>query len=252
MFESSDLRMTEWSVKSSTRAPVVTEPSVEADASASPHTTAANQSPGPHYGRSTPPKDYKVGIYNSRLVEIQDDWNAFEEYFVTVPTLDGEPAVIVRPWIPWFAPDQANLSFVALILNYMPLALFFVFGYLHPAAALDDDGALISATWELLRLSLGSYYWLCIKFNVIPYAYPYGGKPTDKYSRINYVKIMTRYSQFLMKVFLKADKTVLCSKDVRKRVKRFVFGGNENKLNKVCIIVIDFVTSYMCLMCRSY
>jgi len=245
MIESSDLGMFKWNEKISPEASEETEPSVEAEASASPHTTAANQSPGPHYGSSTPPEDYKVGTYNPRLVEIQDDWNDFEEYFVTVPTLDGEPAVIVRPWIPWFAPDQANLLLVALILNYMPLALFFVFGYLHPAAALDDDGALISATWELLRLSLGSYYWLCIKFNVIPYAYPYGGKPTDKYSRINYVKIMTRYSLFLMKVFLKADKTVLCSKDVRKRIKRFVF-GNENKLDKVCITMIDFDTYLIC------
>ena len=47
-----------------------------------------------------------------------------------------------------------------------------------PATIIDR-----SDSWELVHLSLGECFWLYYKLNIWPFAFPYGGKPTDVYSK---------------------------------------------------------------------
>lgn len=188
-------------------------------------------SPGSHYCSSTPPPNYKNGGFNEYLKSIWDAWLVFLAFAMTVPTLNGMPAIWVPPSMPWYAPDQASLVLVVLILNFMPTALFSVFGTQHPAEALlgDGSGELVSATWQLLHLALGLHYWRCIKLNIIPFVYPYGGKPWDVYSKANFARIMLAYSKFMLFVFAIPGISILCcSKAVLQRVKRYIFGTNTS------------------------
>ena len=97
------------------------------------------------------------------------------------------------------AHDQANLLFVMLWFNFCPERLVNALAKGHPA-----DGSLRSDCWELIYLSLGERFWFCCKFNIWPFAFPYGGTPTDVYSEEKYSppSINDRYSSKLSKFYL--------------------------------------------------
>lgn len=109
------------------------------------------------------------GIFNPVLVMIWTYWLAFQDFMLSIPTIDGLPVIVIAPMLPWFAKDQENLRLVMLWLHYCPLALAKLLGGRHPSAGMNSNGELLSATWELLRCSLGDHYWLCLPFIFFDY-----------------------------------------------------------------------------------
>ena len=111
-----------------------------------------------------------------------------------------------------------------LWLNFCPERLVNALAEGHPASALRTDGSLRSDCWELVHLSLGECFWLCCKLNIWPFAFPYGGKPTDVYSKENIALIEAAYAKFVRTVFSLSLKNVLGSKAVLEQVHK-LFGG---------------------------
>ena len=126
------------------------------------------------YGSSDAPDDWsdEDAGYNPIPVQIWAAWLPVLALLLSLPTLSGEPATIIGPWLSWYAPDQANLLFVVLWLNFCPERLVNALAEGHPASALRTDGSLRSDCWELVHLSLGGCFWLCCKLNIWPWHPP--------------------------------------------------------------------------------
>ena len=184
---------------------------------------------GPHSGSCTPPEDWDCegSSYNPTLVQIQSQWNEFLAFASEIPTRSGDPAVFIHPWLPWYAPVLTTI--LVLWLHFCPSSLENALDGRSPAGATFSDGTttLISSTWQLIHLALGPAYWSTVRLNIIPFEFPYGGQPTDVYSKENFALVMDEYHKFVLRVIHLADKSQFCSVGVRERFKKLL--GGEKK-----------------------
>ena len=161
----------------------------------------------------TAPEDWEAGNYRDELKEIYTAWLVFVVFLSAVPTLTGGCVIPIGIWLPWNDPDQKTLKLLMFILNFCPTSLVGPLKGRHPAAVRTLYDELLSATWEFVSLSIGpELYRRCGKMNATPFAYPYGGKPTDVFSKENVNAIMVEYAKVIKVVIKCCFKTMICSK----------------------------------------
>ena len=203
------------------------------------------------------PADWKTNSqkYHAINIAIWELWIVFYLFLITQITVHGktiDPSLICGPWLPWHLPPGAN--YVILILRYMPTSLANMIKGRHPSAATYANGALVSATWQLLHLSLGEAYWSCAKMNIIFCAFKYRGKLTDVYSPKTILNIMVEWSKFVMGVFsIEGIMIQICSRGVITDIIKHIFKGSKafNKYwskNKKKFFSLS--TDFLCLPCH--
>ena len=180
--------------------------------------------------RTCAPADWETNQqYHPANVAIWKLWLIFYFILISVDTVDGttiDPSLICGPWLPWHLAPNAN--YVILMLRYMPTRIANMISGRHPSAAMSTGGALISATWELLRLSLGGSYWSCAKVNFWFFAFPYRGKPTDVFPEESLDVLMDAWEDFVRELLaVPGIKIQLCSKGVFSDMKKWIFGGKQ-------------------------
>ena len=203
------------------------------------------------------PSDWKTNSqkYHKINIAIWQLWITFYIFLISQITVHGEtidPSHICGPWLPWHLPPGAK--YVILILRYMPTSLANMIKGRHPSAATYANGALVSATWQLLHLSLGKAYWSCAKMNIIFCAFKYRGKLTDVYSPTTILNIMVEWSKFVMGVFsIEGIMIQICSRGVITDIIKHIFKGSKafNKYwskNKKKFFSLS--TDFLCLPCH--
>ena len=180
--------------------------------------------------RTCAPADWKTNPkYHPANVEIWRLWVIFYLILIKLVTVDGttiDLSLICGPWLPWDLDPNAN--YVILMLRYMPTRIANMISGRHPSAAMTIGEALVSATWELLRLSLGDAYWSCAKINFWFFAFPYRGKPTDVFPEESRAIAMKARKDFVRGVLaIPGIKIQLCSKGVFSDMKKHTFGGKQ-------------------------
>ncbi len=176
-----------------------------------------------------PPDDWETSTqYNPSLVAIH---RAYLEFLksASIESLELVPGALlylVKPVLPWFAPDQHNLQLVALIMHYLTSTE--AQGYKNDASQhtshsiTSSDGFLRSSCWQLLRHSVGDegYFTNCVKLEVCPVAHPYGKDINHVFASEHEAKdLLVKYGKFLRIVVDVTSKVHLCSKTVVKKMK---------------------------------
>ena len=186
--------------------------------------------------RSCAPKDFDNGTYNKANVEIWKLWVKFYKEVMQVRTKTGDVIDLSQlsgPLLSWGLPMDKLCVF--LMLRYEPTRIANMIGNLHPAAAKDETDSLISATWNLLSLSLGSddqdesvFEEYCGKGNFWWFAYPYRGKPTDVYEQDDLDKLVIHWKEYILGLFNVTNIRVqLCSKGVETDIEKHIFDDNN-------------------------
>jgi len=185
---------------------------------------------GPHSGSCTPPKDWdrQGSNLNPTLIRVQSRFESFLEIASKMPTRSGNPAVFISPWLPWYVPNLTKV--MILWLHFCPSSLENVLKGRSPAGATWNESTttLISSTWQLIHLAMGPAYWATVKLNIVPFQFPYGGKPTDVFSKENHTLIMKEYCGFIIDAIDLADKSQFCSIGVREKFKMLLGGEVEH------------------------
>ena len=182
------------------------------------------------------PADWKTNSekYHAINIAIWELWIVFYVFLISQITVNGEtidPSLICGPWLPWHLPPGAK--YVILILRYMPTSLANMIKGRQPSAATYANGTLVSATWQLLHLSLGKAYWSCAKINIIFCAFKYRGKLTDVYYPTTILNIMVEWSKFVMGVFsIEGIMIQICSRGVITDIIKHIFKGSEETFNE--------------------
>ena len=175
------------------------------------------------------PLNFLTGGYDPRVVLIWVLWLTFYAFLITVDTLLGAPistSLIIGPVLNWDL--KADEILVITILRYCPGRILEATGGRHPAKAKNDSGDLVSATWNLLSLSLGSAYWKCAQMNFWFFAFAYRGSPLDVYKKEALLVLMGAYSLFLLSVFrIPGVKIFLCSRGVKTDIEKYFFKGKN-------------------------
>ena len=181
---------------------------------------------------STRPPDWnEPGRYDPRLAEVQEKWDECKNRMMDIPTIDGVPVPpFPDPWLPWIASMACGFKFFLLFLQYCPTSVWNFCGdrkggHMSPMAAMRADGSLRAATWNLLLLAYGQYYWHMAKANLISFVLKYKGKISDIYTTENYRELMAIYGEFLKFWLSKIDHVVICSRGALKNLQKMV--GDE-------------------------
>eukprot|EP00985_Skeletonema_marinoi_P003049 scaffold1268_cov133-Skeletonema_marinoi.AAC.4 len=132
----------------------------------------------------------------------------------------------IRPFPP-NVPKQnvKNGKNVSCALHYCPLTVGNFCSGGHASSEVNGNGDFISETWGVVCAALTpEAYEFVVKFNLIPFEFPYEGNPQDVFQSVDdYNKVMREYTRtFLQEAIELSDHTAFLSKCVGKKAKQLL------------------------------
>ena len=168
------------------------------------------------------PEDWDTSTeYNPALVAI---YRAYLEFLKNsdLKSLELQPGALlylVKPVLPWYAPDQSNLQLIALIIHYLTTKE--AHGYknkeeLHTAHSIKTDGCMRSSCWQLVRHSFQDEgFFTSIRVKVCPVAFPYQMDIDHVFVNEDDARqVLVKYGKFLQTVVDEVSKVHMCSQMV--------------------------------------
>jgi len=132
----------------------------------------------------------------------------------------------IRPFPPNVPKQKVkNGKNVSCILHYCPLTVGNFCSGGHASSKVNGNGDLVSETWNVVSTALTpEAYEFVVKFNLIPFEFPYKGNPQDVFQSVDdYNKVMREYTRtFLQEAIELSDHTAFLSKCVGKKAKQLL------------------------------